>query len=175
MRNFLSKSGKMFACYGRKRYAIDPSIVTSLTPFKAHLLSVSGTPAILRDTGADLQTKWRKATWNLLQCSTVILSKKIIFTQYIPQVCILHWKEAKGLLTLHSAVKFSFCRLFVGMYFVGALRCCFITCTYQEFLINLLFFQSTVHFQPAHKRSAVGIWRKDKREPGCAHIMHKLI
>lgn len=54
--------GQMFACYRRKKYAIDPSIVAFLTSFKALLLSVSGTPVILGDRGADLPTKWRKAT-----------------------------------------------------------------------------------------------------------------
>lgn len=59
---------------------------------------------------------------------------KQIFTEYtsphISKHVFLHWKEAKDLLTLNSAVKFFFCRLFVGMYFVGALRYYFITCTY---------------------------------------------
>lgn len=55
-------SAKMSGCYGRKKYSIDPNIVAFLTSFKAHLLSVSGTPAILGDTGADLPTKWRKPT-----------------------------------------------------------------------------------------------------------------
>lgn len=62
MRNFQSMSAKMSGCYGRKKYSIDPNIVAFLTSFKAHLLSVSGTPAILGDTGADLPTKWRKPT-----------------------------------------------------------------------------------------------------------------
>lgn len=52
----------MFTCYREKKYAIDPNIVSFLTSFRAHLLSVSGTPVILGETAADLTTKWRKAT-----------------------------------------------------------------------------------------------------------------
>lgn len=62
MRKFQYLSGQMFTCYRKKKYAIDPSIVAFLTSFKAHLLSVSGTPVILGDIVADLPTKWRKAT-----------------------------------------------------------------------------------------------------------------
>lgn len=100
--------------------------------------------------------------------------RKQIFTQHISptpstyqQACILHWKEGKDLATLNSPVNFFSCGQ-LGLFAGIAVRCPSITCTDQEFLIN---FSSSVQLLPAYKRSALGVCRKGKREPGCAHSM----